>query len=92
MTNFNNHYFEIISSIYGQLTHRGVPVTMNPLWGGYQLRFHWCNGDVIMHPYSYYNSEGMVESMGFPWDEDDVSIHTPSEMIELIVDFYNDVH
>ena len=84
----NTEYFSIMDGIRATLLSRGIPCTMNPLLGGYQLRFHWCDGDVAIHSGTYYNWEGRVETYCFPWDDDDVSVFTPEEFIETISDFY----
>lgn len=58
--------------------------------GGYQWIFSLgddCIGDVIYTPYSYNNQNGYVESMGFDWDEDDVSALPPEEMARRIAGY-----
>lgn len=44
-------------------------------------------GDVIYTPYSYNNQNGYVESMGFDWDEDDVSALPPEEMARRLAGY-----
>ena len=66
-----------------------IPHTTNPLWDGYQIRFPWCDGDVVCHNFSYGHSAGHVESYCFPWDEGDVTELTISEAFVKVVDYYN---
>lgn len=84
----NIDYFTIMNGIRETLLSRGVPCTMNPVFEGYQLRFHWCDGDVAIHNGTYHSAEGRVETYCFPWDEGDVSVFEPDEFIEAITDFY----
>jgi len=58
-----------------------------------QFLFSWCNGDVIMDALSALNwEEGKcVESMGFPWDEEDITRDYPEEMAKRIIQYYNEI-
>jgi len=69
------------------LTEYGVENYIRRDWqDGYQWIFPRDDdyGDVIYTPYSYNNEGGYVESMGFYWDEDDVSVLPPKEMARRI--------
>ena len=90
MRTTNIDYFAIMNGIRETLLSRGIPCTMNPLYEGYQLRFHWCDGDVAIHSTTYCNNIGRVETYNFPWDEGDVSVLEPDEFIEIITNFYQD--
>lgn len=60
------------------------------LCGGQQIRFNWCDGDVICHFGSYGGNNGLLETMGFIMDEDDVSGHlTPLRALEIILHEWN---
>lgn len=55
---------------------------------GWQITFDWCTGDVICSWMSYH----MLESYGFPWDDEDWGItrySTAEEIAELIIKYYN---
>ena len=41
-------------------------------------------GDAIIHDYSYCSAAGMWETMGFPWDYGDVSVHDTRELVALV--------
>ena len=58
-----------------------------------QFLFDWCGGDVIMDTLSVLNCEEdkCVESMGFPWEEDDVTRDYPEEMAKRITQYYNKI-
>lgn len=49
-----------------------IPFTVENLWGGKQMRFPWCKGDVVCHQGSYGGKQGLFETMGFEEDGDDV--------------------
>lgn len=60
------------------------------LCGGQQIRFNWCDGDVICHCGSYGGNNGLLETMGFIMDGDDVSGHlTPLRALEIILHEWN---
>ena len=60
------------------------------LCGGRQIRFNWCDGDVICHCASYGGNRGLLETMGFKRDCGDVSGHlTPFEALEIILHEWN---
>lgn len=57
---------------------------------GKQIRFNWCDGDVICHFGSYGGAVGLLETMGFKMDDGDVSGHlTPFEALEIILHEWN---
>lgn len=55
---------------------------------GFQVMFGNSNGDAICHENSYGHEDGMWETMGFPWDHGDVSVHT-AKLAELLNDYMN---
>lgn len=67
-----------------------VPFTFHTLYEGAQLRFPWCDGDVICHEHSYGSDHGAVETYQFPWDEGDVSVMSPSQAGAGIITHYNE--
>ena len=57
---------------------------------GKQIRFNWCDGDVICHFGSYGGNVGLLETMGFKMDRGDVSGHLTSfEALEIILHEWN---
>lgn len=57
---------------------------------GKQIRFNWCDGDVICHFGSYGGHSGLLETMGFKMDDDDVSgCLTPFKALEIILHEWN---
>ena len=85
-----NNYFETIADLVLALCDNGIPCNVEDLYDGYKVTFPWCCGDVIAHSYmlGWGKCEHMVESMGFPWDEDDVTLLDVQEAIDLITDLY----
>ena len=57
---------------------------------GKQIRFNWCDGDVICHFGSYGSHSGLLETMGFKMDNEDVSgFLTPFKALEIILHEWN---
>ena len=81
-------YKERIQFIAAVLTFLSIPYEMRPLYEGWQLIFPWCDGDVACHRGTYEQANGMVETYQFPWDDDDVSVLTPTEAAIKIVSLY----
>lgn len=60
------------------------------LYEGQQIQFNWCDGDVICHFWSRGGNVGLLETMGFKTDNDDVSGNlTPFEALEIILHEWN---
>jgi hypothetical protein len=58
--------------------------------GGKQIRFNWCDGDVICHRGSFGGNVGLLETMGFGMDNGDVSgFLTPFKALEIILHEWN---
>ena len=66
-----------------------VPYTMNSIFDGAQLRFPWCEGDVVAHSGVEWEDHGIVESYCFPWDDGDVTKLTPNGMADRIIALYD---
>lgn len=81
-------YAEPILTIANSLSDLGIPYTTHIIYDGLQLRFPWCNGDIVCHCGSYGHSNGEVESYCFPWDKGDVSQLEVEEAIQLITYYY----
>lgn len=81
-------YANSIQIITDALDKVGVPYTLHECWEGYQIRCHWCGGDVVAHAGSYGSRAGKVESMGFSWDCGDVSTWEPEAMAIMIIAEY----
>lgn len=57
---------------------------------GKQIRFNWCDGDVICHFGSYGGDNGLLETMGFEMDSADVSGYlTAMQALEIILHEWN---
>ena len=67
---------EAIAMGYGLLQHYDMVSSVE----------NW-DGDAVLHKYSMGNKLNMWETMGFPWDYDDVSAHTTEELIRLLIKY-----
>ena len=83
----------IITAIAAMLAEKGIPFTMSdhrfiPL--ATTFRFPWReSGDFVVAPYSalhYCDTDNFVcvESYGFPWDNDDISVYDAESDEELL--------
>lgn len=67
-----------------------IPFTTENLWGGKQMRFPWCEGDIVCHDSSYGGKQGLFETMGFEEDDGDVRGYlTKAEAFETILHAWN---
>lgn len=67
-----------------------IPFIIVSLWGGKQMRFPWCEGDIVCHDGSYGGKNGLFESMGFEEDGDDVRGRlTKAQAFETILHAWN---
>ena len=64
------------------LLENNITFTCEPLFDGYKWTFaHLPEGDVALHRGTYGSNEGYVESFCMPWDNGDVSVCLPYEMV-----------
>lgn len=82
------NYSERILYIASILLAKAVPFTINDIFDGMQLRFPWTHGDIACHYFTYGAASGAVESYCFPWDEGDVTVLTPDEAAEKIIEYF----
>ena len=90
----NPNYIRIASDFLKECQNLHIPMPIvTHLYDGF--RFSFCNkdgkeiGDGIIHSGSYYN-HSEIETMGMPWDNGDVSTHTPYVLARLIYLFYSE--
>ena len=85
----NATYTNLIDLISKILLSLGVPHSVNPIWDGAQLCFKWAdNADAICHSGSYGHEELHVETMGFPWDDEDVTELDAYDFIMKVYSLY----
>lgn len=82
------NYETVINELALELAAVGVPHEINECHDGWQLRFPWCIGDVVIHSGSYEHSAGKVETYQFPWDDDDVTVLSVQAAAALIASYY----
>lgn len=51
---------------------------------GFQVLFDGFEGDAILHDGSYGRESCDWETLGFPWDGDDVSVHTVHQLASML--------
>ena len=71
------------------LIENGIKYTRQPLYEGWQFYIHDTDGDIVCHYGSYGGNDGLWESMGFVWDEGDVTGYfTAQEVINRLKENY----
>lgn len=84
----NEIYANAINEVIRDLIPAGVLFTVKPIYDGMQIRFPWCDGDVACHKGTYGSNDGCVETYCFPWDGGDVSMLTPEEAADHIIEMW----
>lgn len=87
-TKINREFARPILQIANALSECGIPFSLDLSFDGMQILFPWAKADMICHSYSYGSEFGRVESMGFPWDKDDVTSMEVNTAIRLIKILY----
>lgn len=59
---------------------RDIQLYMN----GFRVTFEDWEGDAILHDWSYGHENYDWETINFPWDEDDVSVHSAKDLAFLL--------
>lgn len=83
MTSFDN----VVQKFNDYLDYFNVAYHCKHFRDGYQWKFDYWSGDVIITSGSYNHENGFVESYGFPWDKGDVSVCTPYEMARRLAGY-----
>ena len=75
-------YLNTIISLLNALTERGIPAQIESCWDGWKLVFPWANdADIACHSYT----NEVLESYGFPWDEDNITRDSANGMFCRLV-------
>lgn len=86
----NEQYINGLNELLGWCYDCGVKISaIHYLLHGFQVFFKDIEGDAILHDGSYGNKRNHWETMGMPWDKDDVSVHdayTLAHMIESYIE------
>ena len=86
MYNTNQFYLDTTMKLVAPLIKAGIPHAVKLLYDGFAVVFPWANGaDTVCHMGSYGHTKGYMETMGFSWDGDDVSVYKPEELAEMII-------
>lgn len=79
-----NKFYATIKEFTLMLVKNEIPFSYSPLYDGAQWTFPMFKGDIAIHSGTYDSDEGYLESYNMPWDEGDVSVCTPDEMISRL--------
>lgn len=71
------------------LIENNIQYTRRSLYEGWQFYINGTDGDIVCHGGSYGGKDGLWESMGFDWDDEDVTGHlTAQEVINRLKENY----
>lgn len=71
------------------LIENGIKYTRQLLYEGWQFYIHGTYGDIVCHGGSYGGDDGLWESMGFVWDEGDVTGRlTAEDIVRMLKENY----
>lgn len=71
------------------LIENNIQYTRRSLYEGWQFYINGTDGDIVCHGASYGGDDGLWESMGFDWDDEDVTGHlTAQEVIDRLKENY----
>ena len=71
------------------LIENNIQYTRRSLYEGWQFYIHGTDGDIVCHGGSYGGKDGLWESMGFDWDEEDVTGYlTAQEVVSRLKEYY----
>lgn len=88
----NPKYLQIAADFLSECFRLAVPTpVITPMMDGFRFSFRDEDGeeigDGIIHRGSYRHNT-QIETLGMPWDGDDVSTHSPQELAILLHEFY----
>lgn len=84
-----NFYDVVADEMENLLTKNNIEYTRKPIYEGWQFYIHGTDGDIVCHGGSYGGKDGLWESMGFDWDEEDVTGYlTAQEVINRLKEYY----
>ena len=82
-------YDAAADNMEGLLIANNIKYTRERLYEGWQFYIHGTDGDIVCHEMSYGGKDGLWESMGFDWDEEDVTGYlTAQEVIDRLKEYY----
>ena len=84
-----NFYDVVTDEMENLLTENNIEYTRKPIYEGWQFYIHGTDGDIVCHEMSYGGYNGLWESMGFDWDDEDVTGYlTAQEVISRLKEYY----
>ena len=84
-----NFYDAVADEMENLLTKNNIEYTRKPIYEGWQFYIHGTDGDIVCHRGSYGGYNGLWESMGFDWDEEDVTGYlTAQEVVSRLKEYY----
>lgn len=74
-----------LSILLGACAYQKIEIEkISPFMNGFIVIFKDFDGDAILHDGSYGRGLCKWETIGFPWDGEDVSIHSPAILAEML--------
>ena len=81
----NLDYMNALVDLVSKCREKGISIReFGTLNNGLFVKFEGFRGDAVIHDFSYGHEAGKWETYKMPWDEDDVSVLTTEELVELL--------
>ena len=81
----HTEFYAAIKEFTLLLVRNEIPFSYAPFRDGGQWKFKNFEGDIAIHSGTYYCDEGYLESYRMPWDNGDVSVYYPADMVHLLL-------
>ena len=86
----NPRYLKIATEVANHLRLLGIPYELTPIFDGFKIEVEWCGADAVIHSGAYGGTDGLLETMGFPEDGDDVTGWlTVPQVLERVLHAWN---
>jgi len=84
----NEKYVSALVDLITECRNYDIKTEVRPHCNGFIVLFPEIGkGDAICHDFSYCNEQGVWETMGFPWDGEDVSVHENKCLVRMLAAF-----
>lgn len=81
----NPKYVTALADFITECRNYDIKTEVRPYCNGFIVIFPEIGmGDAICHDGSYGNEQSLWETMGFPWDDEDVSVHESKCLVHML--------
>lgn len=91
MTLTNALFLNTIKNIEKSLEADNIPCKRVSINDGASIVFPWSLGSITMHGASMHKEFMMVETSGFPFNNNNVQAYEPSIIVDMVKEFYHSI-